>query len=75
MQPSSLDMAGVRRSAVDVLGEGLDSMNVRRPNPIEKALDPETLVVYEMNGGPLPPDHGFPARLLVPGWVGIANIK
>ena len=28
-----------------------------------------------MNGEPLPPDHGFPARLLVPGWVGIANIK
>ena len=28
-----------------------------------------------MNGAPLPPDHGFPARLVVPGWVGIASIK
>ena len=32
-------------------------------------------VAYEMNGEPLPPDHGFPARLVVPGWVGIASIK
>lgn len=58
-----------------MLGEGLDSERVRRPIPIEKALDPETLVVYEMNGVALPLDHGFPARLLVPGWVVIANIK
>jgi DMSO/TMAO reductase YedYZ molybdopterin-dependent catalytic subunit len=28
-----------------------------------------------MNGEPLPPDHGFPVRLVVPGWVGIASIK
>jgi len=47
---------------------------VRRPIPIEKALD-DVLVVYEMNGEPLPPDHGYPARVLVPGWIGIANIK
>ena len=33
------------------------------------------LVAYEMNGEPLPPDHGFPARLVVPGWIGIASIK
>ena len=33
------------------------------------------LVAYEMNGEPLPPDHGAPARLVVPGWVGIASIK
>lgn len=74
-----LDRAGVRADAVDVMPEGLDpevedSGRVRRPLPVEKALD-DVLVVYEMNGEPLPPDHGYPARLLVPGWIGIANIK
>ena len=78
-----LRRAGLRREAVDVLPEGLDAPvtsggvdqgHVRRPLPIAKALD-DTLVAYEMNGEPLPPDHGFPARLVVPGWVGIASIK
>lgn len=78
-----LDRAGLRRRAVDVLPEGLDAPvvsggadqgRVRRPLPIDKALD-DVLVAYEMNGEPLPADHGFPARLVVPGWVGIASIK
>jgi DMSO/TMAO reductase YedYZ molybdopterin-dependent catalytic subunit len=78
-----LDRAGLRRSAVDVMPAGLDDPvvsggvdqgHVRRPLPIAKALD-DVLVAYEMNGRPLPPDHGFPARLVVPGWVGIASIK
>ena len=43
--------------------------------PIDKALADDTLLVYAMNGQPLPPDHGFPVRVLVPGWVGIAHIK
>src|SRR5690606_41426122 len=47
---------------------------VRRPLPVWKAMD-DVLVAYEMNGEPLPPDHGFPARLVVPGWAGIASIK
>ena len=53
---------------------GVDYGRVRRPIPIEKALD-DTLVVLKMNGETLPPDSGFPVRLLVPGWVGIASIK
>ena len=78
-----LDRAGLRRSAVDVLAEGLDDPyvtggvdygRVRRPIPIGKALD-DVLLAYEMNGSTLPPDHGFPLRLLVPGWIGIASIK
>lgn len=74
-----LDRAGVRADAVDAMPEGLDPEvdtdgHVRRPLSIQKALD-DVLVVYEMNGEPLPPDHGYPARLLVPGWIGIANIK
>ena len=39
------------------------------------ALDPATLLVYEMNGAPLPAAHGFPLRLIVPGWYGVANVK
>jgi DMSO/TMAO reductase YedYZ molybdopterin-dependent catalytic subunit len=76
-----LDRAGLRSTAVDVMPEGLDPVvtpaqgHVRRPMPIEKALDESTLLVYAMNGEPLPEDHGFPVRALVPGSVGIANIK
>jgi sulfane dehydrogenase subunit SoxC len=70
-----LEQAGVKSTAVDVMPEGLDSQRVRRPLSVEKALEDDTLLVYGMNGQTLPPDHGFPVRLLVPGWVGIANIK
>ncbi len=35
----------------------------------------QALLAYEMNGGPLPPQHGFPLRLVVPGWYGMANVK
>ncbi|MBV2156187.1 sulfite oxidase [Kitasatospora sp. SUK 42] len=78
-----LRAAGLADGAVDVLPTGLDpdyvvnGVNygpVRRPLPIAKALD-DVLLAYEMNGEPLTPDHGAPARLVVPGWVGIASIK
>jgi DMSO/TMAO reductase YedYZ molybdopterin-dependent catalytic subunit len=70
-----LDRAGVKKSARDVMPEGLDDLKVRRPMSLAKAMEEDTLVVYAMNGQPLPPDHGFPARLLTPGWIGVANIK
>ena len=72
-----------RSTAVDVMPYGLDSTvvasgvdagHVRRPVPVSKALN-DVLLAYEMNGQPLPYDHGFPVRLVVPGWVGVANIK
>jgi len=79
-----LALAGIRRRhAVDLMPEGLDATvvvngvdqgHVRRPLPVDKALR-DVLVAYDMNGAPLLPDHGFPARLVVPGWIGIANIK
>jgi DMSO/TMAO reductase YedYZ molybdopterin-dependent catalytic subunit len=78
-----LRRAGLTRTAVDVLPAGLDpdfisaGVNlgkVRRPLPVTKALD-DVLLAYEMNGEPLLPDHGFPVRLVVPNWVGIASIK
>lgn len=70
-----LDRAGLKRSARDVMPQGLDDLRVRRPMSITKALAADTLLVYAMNGAPLPPDHGFPVRMLTPGWIGVANIK
>ncbi|MEM7579659.1 MAG: sulfite oxidase [Cyanobacteria bacterium P01_A01_bin.80] len=70
-----LERAGLKRTARDVMPISLDEKKVQRPFPIEKALLEDTLLVYAMNGDILPPDHGFPIRTLLPGWVGIANIK
>jgi DMSO/TMAO reductase YedYZ molybdopterin-dependent catalytic subunit len=70
-----LNRAGLKKSARDVMPEGLDDLKVRRPMPVARALQDDTLLVYAMNGQPLPPDHGFPVRVLVPGWIGVANIK
>jgi DMSO/TMAO reductase YedYZ molybdopterin-dependent catalytic subunit len=70
-----LERAGVKKSAKDVMPVGLDEKQIKRPMPIEKALADDTLLVYAMNGEPLLPDHGFPVRMLLPGWVGIANVK
>ena len=74
-----LTLAGVRESAVSVLLIGLDPESpeggFRRVMPIEKAMHPDTLLVHRMNGEPLPKDHGFPLRAIVPGWVGSSQIK
>jgi DMSO/TMAO reductase YedYZ molybdopterin-dependent catalytic subunit len=43
--------------------------------PLEKAMDPNTLVAYEMNGVPLPHRHGYPARVIVPGYFGEKHVK
>ncbi|ONK10585.1 sulfite oxidase [Streptomyces sp. MP131-18] len=78
-----LRLAGLGPHAVDVQPRGLDADyvsggvnlgRVRRPLPLAKALD-DVLLAYEMNGEPLPPDHGSPVRALVPSWVGIASVK
>jgi DMSO/TMAO reductase YedYZ molybdopterin-dependent catalytic subunit len=78
-----LDRSGITPQAVDVMPYGLDANvvtngvdygPVRRPVPVAKALD-DALLAYEMNGVPLPVDHGYPLRLIVPGWVGVASIK
>ena len=44
-----------------------------RALPIAEARD--ALLAYDMNGAPLPPQHGFPLRLVVPGWYGMQNVK
>src|SRR5262245_49346307 len=79
-----LQKAGVKPGAVEVLFEGHDRgseadhpepMPFARSLPLAKALDPDTLLATRMNGEPLEPAHGFPVRLLVPGWYGVASVK
>lgn len=74
----ALELAGITPAAASVLLVGLDSeapeAGFRRAVPVEKALA-DVLLAYELNGEPLPRDHGFPLRALVPGWVGSSSIK
>ena len=74
-----LALSGIRDNAVSVLLVGLDTESpeegFRRAIPFEKAMDSDTLLAYTLNGEPLPRDHGFPVRALVPGWVGSTSIK
>ena len=53
---------------------GVDYGPVRRPFPVYKALD-DAVLAWGANGEPLLPDHGYPLRLVLPGWVGIGSIK
>src|SRR5262249_13632283 len=46
-----------------------------RSLPLDVALHPDTLLAYEMNGEPLPIEHGYPVRLILPGWYGVASVK
>ena len=75
-----LDEAGVRPAAVEALFTGLDrGLEGGVPQDYERSLslaDTEgALLAYEMNGAPLPPQHGYPLRLVVPGWYGMTNVK
>jgi DMSO/TMAO reductase YedYZ molybdopterin-dependent catalytic subunit len=59
-------------------GGGLDlrmTERFARSMSVDEALDSRNLLCYEMNGVPLPPEHGFPVRLIAPGWYGVANVK
>jgi sulfane dehydrogenase subunit SoxC len=77
-----LEEAQVGDGAVEVLFTGLDrgiqggsEHSYERSLPVEDALRPEVILAYEINGQPLPPQHGFPLRLIVPGWYGMAHVK
>jgi sulfane dehydrogenase subunit SoxC len=70
-----LSRANIKSTAVDVMPVGLDSTQVARPMPVARAMEDDTILAYMMNGDILPIDHGFPVRAIVPGWVGVANIK
>jgi DMSO/TMAO reductase YedYZ molybdopterin-dependent catalytic subunit len=68
-----LDHASVLSGAARVRLHGVD--NYTDTIPLEKAMNPTTLLAYEMNGVPLPDRHGYPLRLIVPGYFGEKNVK
>ncbi|MDP2323241.1 MAG: molybdopterin-dependent oxidoreductase [Gammaproteobacteria bacterium] len=76
-----LRKAGVRPDALEVAFDGSDSPvmpggpDYQKSLPVAKALDSNTLIALEMNGEQLPPLHGAPARLVVPGWTATYWIK
>jgi DMSO/TMAO reductase YedYZ molybdopterin-dependent catalytic subunit len=77
-----LRSAGLRDDAVDIVFTGADhgvekgyEHDYARSLSVADALRPEVLLAYEMNGRPLEPQHGFPLRLVVPGWYGMAHVK
>ena len=81
-----LDRAVVRSNAREVILEGADhgmlddpksppgELTFSRSVPVEKAKR-DVLLAYRMNGKDLPPEHGFPVRVIVPGWYAMASIK
>jgi sulfite oxidase len=79
-----LEEAGLLPTAQEVVIEGADQGYVAAANktlafarslPLQRALHPDTLLAYAMNGEALPVEHGFPLRLVVPGWYGMASVK
>lgn len=77
-----LTQAGVHEDAVEVLFTGADTgiqggvrQQFARSLPIDEALRPDVVLAYRMNGMELPPQHGYPLRLVVPGWYGMASVK
>ena len=77
-----LDEAGVEADAAEAVFAGLDrgvqggiDQFYERSLTLAEAGRPEVLLAYAINGRPLPPQHGFPLRLIVPGWYGMTSVK
>jgi sulfane dehydrogenase subunit SoxC len=77
-----LEDAGIERGAVEVLFTALDrgvegdvEQSYERSLPLDEAMREDLLLAFEMNGQPLLPQHGFPLRLVVPGWYGMTHVK
>ncbi|ULT55092.1 sulfite oxidase [Neobacillus drentensis] len=79
-----LKSTGLLPTAKEIVFEGYDFgerpdsnqiFRFARSLPIEKALDPDTIIAYEYNDHPIPFKHGFPLRLIVPGWYAMASVK
>lgn len=77
-----LQEAGVNAGAAEIVFTGLDQgvegeqvQFYQRSLTVPEAMHDDVLLAYEMNGEPLPPQHGYPLRLLMPGWYGMASVK
>jgi DMSO/TMAO reductase YedYZ molybdopterin-dependent catalytic subunit len=81
-----LERAGLRENGIEIVFYGSDAgdeevrgnkiqQNFARSLSLEDAMRAENILCYEMNGAPLAVHHGFPVRLIAPGWFGIANVK
>jgi DMSO/TMAO reductase YedYZ molybdopterin-dependent catalytic subunit/rhodanese-related sulfurtransferase len=79
-----LDRASLSPEAVEIVFRGADQGNVgdaadpirfERSLPVTDAGHPGALLAYAMNGEPLPLEHGYPLRLIVPGWYAVASVK
>ena len=79
-----IERCGLADGAREIVFTGADrgtesdhpqTMAFARSLPLDKALHEDTLLAFEMNGEPLTPEHGYPVRLIVPGWYGVASVK
>jgi DMSO/TMAO reductase YedYZ molybdopterin-dependent catalytic subunit len=77
-----LEDAQVDSAAVEIVFTGLDrgvegeeEQLYARSLPLDELVSTEAILAYEINGVPLPPQHGFPLRLVVPGWYGMTSVK
>ena len=82
-----LKEAGVLENGIEVVFWCADEGEIKKADDVKfeqhfarsmslaDAMDPKNILCYEMNGAALPADHGFPLRLIAPGWYGIANAK
>ncbi|HEY7447149.1 MAG TPA: sulfite oxidase [Vicinamibacterales bacterium] len=79
-----LDRAGIQPGAREILFRGADcgtvtghtqSIHFERSLPLDQARDSDALLAYAMNGEPLPIQHGYPLRLIVPSWYAVASVK
>jgi DMSO/TMAO reductase YedYZ molybdopterin-dependent catalytic subunit len=77
-----LDEAGLAPGTVELVFIGADhgvekgyEHDYGRSLSVAEAMRPDLLLAYEMNGRPLEPQHGFPLRLVVPGWYGMTQVK
>jgi DMSO/TMAO reductase YedYZ molybdopterin-dependent catalytic subunit len=75
-----LEDAGFDRNAIEIVANGADAPMLTGPDfvkslPMWKALDADSLIAFQMNGEPLSNWHGFPARLVLPGWTATYWVK
>ena len=69
-----LQRVGMDSDNTWIIADGLDSAGVTTSFPVEKAVDDALIALYQ-NGEPIRPEQGYPARLILPGWEGIRQIK